>query len=700
MILPNISQPINANAHRSSLRIGESEPVSMIAASRESERRRRKFHMVAYNGGPMRIIGWDLPVVVDLRGVKPLREKIPVLREHDFNRVIGHATLIENDGRSLKISGVVSGANEHAREVVDSSLDGFEWNASVGLEVKRATRLPQGQRATVNGREFTGPVYIAEESVLNEASFVANGADHTTRIAVAQRKSSAQRQGSSTVPFPKRINDSSRSTGGIAVGNDAIDVGDVDTAQAVIERTERFDRMIEASRLHHLNPDDRTSQQIRTIRASVIRGDTSLDDATDSILEIVSDIAGRSERQRLLDETRNGRTQPFRLSASAQDRDEGDLPRRVAASANLEEGEDPIIGSLLLRAMGAETAAVERYGNRAVQASRQVASITPSIYDAARYFAESNGQDPRRIEASGFSTLSGFSEALHRATVIVMRQGWEPMVAPVVAMTRGRIVSLSDYFEHNMLDTEDNKGFEEVPLGGEVKHRVLDIGGRKISMRTWAELFSIDERMIRGNAGQVIGEAAMNMRYRAAQTVLREWFTLIMKNTGAFFSAGNKNLMTGGESVLGIDSFSKAVAMMRAQVDKAGEPVGAVPGFLVVPPELEQYARQLMESIELTADVGQNGSSNPWRGTAEVVVEPRLSSPKYPNNSARAWYLIAKPESVPPFVLGAEGGSFPAPRTEEERDKSLNTFAHKWRARIDFGVAQNDYRGAVKSAGE
>jgi hypothetical protein len=135
-----------------------------------------------------------------------------------------------------------------------------------------------------------------------------------------------------------------------------------------------------------------------------------------------------------------------------------------------------------------------------------------------------------------------------------------------------------------------------------------------------------------------------------------------------------------------------AVATLRKQNDKSGEPIGARPAFVIVGPTLESAAREV-----LTAEVVES-TSNTMRGVARLVVEPRLESSRYPNNSAARWYLLGDPRSVAPFVLGTVGGSPLAPSVET-LPTTPERFAMAWRSRIDFAIAQNDPRGAVRSEG-
>ena len=75
-----------------------------------------------------------------------------------------------------------------------------------------------------------------------------------------------------------------------------------------------------------------------------------------------------------------------------------------------------------------------------------------------------------------------------------------------------------------------------------------------------------------------------------------------------------------GKTALDETSYGGArAAMMKLRGDQGRVP-GLVPNVLVVPPSLEADARRVV-----MADRGDQGGSNVWQGTAEVVVTPHVA---------------------------------------------------------------------------
>jgi len=133
--------------------------------------------MLAYTGSPVaRSYG---AFVIDLAGIE-LREKIPMLVDHDGSKIAGFADKCLISDRGLELEGVLSDATDHGRVVQALSDEGFPWQASVGLEVLEREEVSAGDSVEVNGLTLEGPLSIARKSRLPETSFLYSGADSAT----------------------------------------------------------------------------------------------------------------------------------------------------------------------------------------------------------------------------------------------------------------------------------------------------------------------------------------------------------------------------------------------------------------------------------------------------------------------------------------------------------------------------------------
>lgn len=158
---------------------GEDRLTGALELAPVKEGEKRRFHMKAYTGTDVdRLFG---KAIFDLSAVQlPPSGKLPILLNHDENKVVGYADTIQM-GDEIVLSGTLSQATEYGREVAALADDGFPWQASIGIKVMKWTELPEGETLTVNGRECKGPMYIGSETRLLESSFVPAGADHNTR---------------------------------------------------------------------------------------------------------------------------------------------------------------------------------------------------------------------------------------------------------------------------------------------------------------------------------------------------------------------------------------------------------------------------------------------------------------------------------------------------------------------------------------
>ena len=189
----NKQSEVDAESVPSSLRIvcDDASSINLQAteAAEEGKPALRKFSMVAYTGGAMRLGGWPYPVVVDLAGMRVTRKSRPILKDHDRASIVGHTDDIMVGDSRLEVAGVISGVGNTAQEVIATSENGFPWQASLGANADKVVFIPEGKTASANNREFKGPVYIARKSTLGEVSFVALGADDDTEARIAAGQS-------------------------------------------------------------------------------------------------------------------------------------------------------------------------------------------------------------------------------------------------------------------------------------------------------------------------------------------------------------------------------------------------------------------------------------------------------------------------------------------------------------------------------
>lgn len=177
-------------------------------------------------------------------------------------------------------------------------------------------------------------------------------------------------------------------------------------------------------------------------------------------------------------------------------------------------------------------------------------------------------------------------------------------------------------------------------------------------------------------------------------------FELLLANPNNFFSAANGNYRSGADSALSIDGLTKAEELFLNQTDANGEPVLAVPKYLLVPTSLKVTAQQLMTETRVNETTSTNKpkpASNPHAGKWEPVASPYLNAQGLPNSSSTGWYLLADPADLPALeIVYLRGQRTPV---IEQGETDFNKLGMSFRAYYDFGVNLIDPRGAVFSAG-
>lgn len=76
----------------------------------------------------------------------------------------------------------------------------------------------------------------------------------------------------------------------------------------------------------------------------------------------------------------------------------------------------------------------------------------------------------------------------------------------------------------------------------------------------------------------------------------------------------------GSKQTLNAANYASARSALSGMKGDYGRPLGLMPNLLVVPPALESAGRKLLNS-----DLGANGETNEWKGTAELLVVPWLA---------------------------------------------------------------------------
>ncbi|MBN2060707.1 MAG: Mu-like prophage major head subunit gpT family protein [Deltaproteobacteria bacterium] len=130
-------------------------------------------------------------------------------------------------------------------------------------------------------------------------------------------------------------------------------------------------------------------------------------------------------------------------------------------------------------------------------------------------------------------------------------------------------------------------------------------------------------------------------------------------------------------------SYGAARLAIMSFTDDEGRPLGLIPDLLEVPPALEATGRLLLENEKLTDE-----SPNPYKGTATLLVNPRLTS-------STAWFLHVTNRPLKPFIYQERKAPVFVQQTTEESDnvfmRKKFRFGAEARAAGGYGLWQMSY---------
>jgi hypothetical protein len=141
---------------------------------------------------------------------------------------------------------------------------------------------------------------------------------------------------------------------------------------------------------------------------------------------------------------------------------------------------------------------------------------------------------------------------------------------------------------------------------------------------------------------------------------------------------------------LAISSLKTAVTSYKKLTDPDGNPLGISPSMILVPPDLEITADEMMGStVLITGESVTRGNVNVFAGRFQVVPSSYLTS-------SSTWWLVANPAELPAMeVAFLNGQRLP---TVQQADADFNQLGIQVRGHFSYGVAKAESRGCYRMA--
>lgn len=698
------------------------EFAEFVAAAAEGQL--PKLKGVAYTGVPMRVQGFYYPVVVDLDSVKPVAASIPLLRDHDPMRVAGHVDSATVMASKMKCEASLSGIADHTNEVVHNSQNGYRWQLSIGANGQREFH-EEGKTVKVNGRNWTGPLYVMRNSEIREISVVALGADGATAASVA---ASFSLSGGDTVEFSQWLaarghaDESKLSADQLAVLRACYDhdkkvtpppvatvvAGSVQggSPPPVIDVNAEMTRFREqmaadVSRVNRIN---------EIVATHNVKGEVTLSDGSK-----VHDLAAHAVKTGM-------DVRDVELVAMRAGRPQGPhfhVPKGPEANANVIEVALLQAGGYF-RELSPERRKEEeaRYGDQTMQAAHTVFRGRIGVQQAITFAAKMHGytgsdmiRDSEDIRAAFNYAIRGGSN--YRPDIAASTGFSGADLTNVLANVQNKYLlegynhvddsfkyisataSVKDFKPTKSINLLSDVVFKELGATGEIQHGNISDEAYANQAKTYAIMLAITREHIINDDLNALSKLPRMVGRGAALKRNDVFWTKFLADTAIFNTDNSKlNYYADAAAVLSSASLSVLVQKFRDQKDPKNQILGLTPKILLVPTALETKALELMKGMNVVyggSTAAMQPNINIFAGRFQCVVSPYLTA------SATAWYLLADPLDLPLIeVCYLSGNEAPIIQTAEA---SFNTLGIQMRGVHDFGVEWQNYRAGQKSKG-
>ena len=251
-----------------------------------------------------------------------------------------------------------------------------------------------------------------------------------------------------------------------------------------------------------------------------------------------------------------------------------------------------------------------------------------------------------------------------------------------------------DFKEAARVALSEAGNLELVPEGGQFQQDFLGEASARTKVATYGKLFSLTRQAIINDDLGLFSKIATKYGSAAKRLVNKMVYAQLtgnvkMQDGVALFDNKHGNVAGTGEA-LSVKAIAKAITAMRRQKGITGEAtLNITPKYLVVPPELEVTAYQIVNSTAAVDGVN-SGVVNPYKGRFIVVADAELTDPD-------AWYLVADATQHDTIEVTYLNG-VETPRLETRQGFEVDGIEYK--VAFDCGVSALDFRGLYKNAGK
>lgn len=565
-----------------------------------------------------------------------------VLFNHDRDAVVGHIEKVwleDNRGKAL----VRFDKDEQSETIFQKVQSGTLQGVSVGYSIKRYEVLDEKDSVSSNGR-FKGPdTYVVTDWEPLEISIVSVPADATVGVG---RSAEEIHTSIDTQEEEKSMDE-----------KEVLKTEEVKATEPVETGITKADlaKAMEAER-------KRTSEITALFRDFDVEG---ADEA------IVMGVSVDEARAMVMDQLR-ARNKGVSVTMGEAESDKF----RAAA-------QDAVLMAVGIPVADAAPGANELRGHSLVELARE---------SLQREGLQANFGDNMELARQAINSTSTFPAIMSNlANKSVMTGFNEAETTFQIWAGKG---SNRDFKEAARVALSEAGNLELVPEGGQFPHDSLGEASARTKVATYGKLFSLTRQAIINDDLGLFSKIATKYGSAAKRLVNKMVYAQLtgnvkMQDNIALFDTKHGNVAGTGEA-LSVKAIAKAITAMRRQKGITGDAtLNITPKYLVVPPELEMTAYQIVNSTAAVDGVN-SGVINPYKGRFVVVADAELTDPD-------AWYLVADASQHDTIEVTYLNG-VEIPRLETRQGFDVDGIEYK--VAFDVGVDAIDFRGVFKNAGK
>lgn len=564
-----------------------------------------------------------------------------VLFNHDRDAVVGHIEKVwleDNRGKAL----VRFDTDEQSETIFQKVQSGTLQGVSVGYAINRYEVLKDEDTKSTNGR-FNGPAYVVTDWEPLEISIVSVPADPT-----------------------------------VGVGRSAEEI------HTSIDTQEDNTRM-----------DQEKNLEVQEVKSAPVETGLTQADLQKAM---------EQERKRISE-----------ITAMFRDFDVEGADEAIVLGKSVEEAREMVMDQLRSRNKGVSVTMGEAESDKFRAAAQDAVLMAAGIpvVDAAPGAQELRGYSMVEMARESLRRESGstvnFGDNMELARAAINSTSTFPAIMSNLA-NKSVMVGFNeaettyqiwagkgsnrDFKEAARVALSEAGTLELVPEGGQFKQDSFGEASARTKVATYGKLFSLTRQAIINDDLGLFSKIATKYGSAAKRLVNKMVYAQLtgnvkMQDNVALFDTKHGNVAGTGEA-LSVKAIAKAITAMRRQKGITGEAtLNITPKYLVVPPELEMTAYQIVNSTAAVDGVN-SGVANPYKGRFIVVADAELTDPD-------AWYLVADATQHDTIEVTYLNG-VETPRLETRQGFDVDGIEYK--VAFDCGVSALDFRGVFKNAGK